>query len=202
MFVLRSEQVLRPDRASEYEEYQEQAMGAIQPVPGFLWEVRLRYLGNYARRLIYQAWDKVESRLAYSRSSQWVRAPEGLLAAPAATDFCATVAQVEVLPFQVGISWVDRQFRLSNGHQEEFEAIETGLCDLALGQPGFVARFILKFFGNDTSYRRVSVWRSWEDLQAWATTPVYVGENDAILGSVVWTSADRYEVLATASSQR
>ena len=53
-------------------------------------------------------------------------------------------------------------------------------------------------FGHRISYLRVSIWQNWEELQAWVATPEYVSENEAILGRVVWTSADRYEVGAAA----
>ncbi len=199
MFVLRSEQVISPGRAEDYDAYQLHSLEAARGQPGFLWEIRLRYLGNYAKRLTYQLWESKEARLTYSRGAAWVRAPHGLLVGPADSGFYAKVAGVQDAPLAVGQYVVDRHFRVSNGVQGEFDALEAGLCDLAKGQPGFVARQGLKFLGNDTSYVRVSIWRSWEDVEQWVSTAEYVAENDAVMGRVVWTTADRYEIIAMAS---
>ena len=200
MFVLRSEQVISPGSREDYEAYQRKCMEAARHQPGFRGEVRLVYLGNYARRLMYQVWEHQEARLAFSHSDRWVRVPEGLLAGPAQSGFYQIVAQAQDASPEIGHYVIDRHFRVSNGHQEEFEATETGLCDLARGQPGLGARRSLKFLGNDTSYLRISIWRSWEDLQAWVSTAAYVNENDALLGRAVWTSADRYEIVAAVSA--
>lgn len=198
MFVLRSEQVISPGRNEDYAAYQEQSMGAARQQPGFLWEVRLVYLGNFARRLVYQGWETREARLAYSRGERWVRAPSGLLAGPAVTGYYDLLIEAQDSPPSAGHYVVDRHFRVSNGVQDEFEALEAGLCGLAKGQEGFVARSALKFLGNDTSYVRMSIWESWADLESWVQTPAYASENEAILNRVVWTTADRYEIVTAA----
>lgn len=200
MFVLRSEQTISPGKTADYLVYQASSMEAVQQQPGFLWDIRMIYLGNYARRLIYQAWESREARLNYSRGSAWVRAPQHLLAGPALSEFYDILAETQDASLAAGHCAVDRHFRVSNGCQQEFEALEAGLSDLAKGQEGFVARHSLKFSGNDTSYMRVSIWESWADLEQWIATPAYAGENDAILSRVVWTSADRYEIEAVASN--
>src|SRR5262245_30175976 len=167
MFVLRSDQLVHPASTQDYDDYQRHSLDISSQQPGFLRELRLVYLGNVARRVTYQMWQQQADRVAYARSDRWVRLPEGLLAGPAESGFYAGFAAAQGAHIEAGQYVLERHLRVSNGHQAELEAIELGLCDLAKGQPGFVGRFCLKFLGNDTSYVRVSIWQSWEELQAW-----------------------------------
>lgn len=196
MFITRIEQEISPGRTEDYVRYQELSLAAVMEQPGFLWDIRMMFLGNYARRVTYQAWGSREARLSYSRGADWLRTPQALLVGPATTAFYQLLTDVQVVAPHVGDYVVDRHFRVSNGKQDEFEALEAGLCDLAKDQDGFVARRSLKFLGNDTAYVRMSLWESWASLERWIQTPTYAGENDAILDRVVWTTADRYEVTA------
>jgi heme-degrading monooxygenase HmoA len=198
MFVLRSDQLIHPGSTQDYDAYQRRSLDISSQQPGFLRELRLVYLGNTARRVMYQMWQEQADRVAYSRSDRWFGLPEGLLAGPAESGFYTGFAAAQDAHIETGQYVLERHLRASNGQQAELEAIEQGLCDMAKGQRGFVGRFCLKFLGNDTSYLRVSIWQSWEELQAWVATPEYVSENEAILGCVVWTSADRYEIGAAA----
>jgi len=201
MFILRSEQVIAPTKQAAFAVYQARSVGVAKEQPGFLWDLRLTYLGNYDRRLIYQAWETRAHRQAYSRGEDWIRAPEGLLVGPALSEFYEVVTEVSDRPPDVGHYVLDRHFRISNGRQEEFEALETGLCELAKGRTGFVSRSGFKFLGNDTSYVRLSVWQSWEALDQWVRTPEYAVENDAILSRVVWTTADRYAIVSAVAGR-
>ncbi|MBM2826238.1 MAG: hypothetical protein HW403_302, partial [Dehalococcoidia bacterium] len=124
MFVLRREQTIDFGRVSEYDAYQKQSLEAVKHQPGFLRDLTALSLGNHAHRLLYQIWTSKEAFLAYSRGEHWVRPPEGLEPGIGQSGYYEFVAIGEDMPPDQGHFVIERNFRVINGRQDEFEAAE------------------------------------------------------------------------------
>ena len=46
MFITRIEQEISPGRTEDYARYQEQSVAAVMGQPGFLWDIRMMFLGK------------------------------------------------------------------------------------------------------------------------------------------------------------
>jgi heme-degrading monooxygenase HmoA len=189
MLFVRSEHLVTPARIAEYEAFEHESLRAAEHQPGFLRQLVLAALDNPALRIVYQVWESRPARVSFARSAAWVSPPEGMLAGPSEVGFYDVHAGLQEGHAQLDDSVIERRFRIRNGRQAEFEAAEKELCGRVRGQPGFVARRILKFSGNDTAYVRLSMWRTREAMLAWVGSPCYIQEQEPILTMALWSLA-------------
>lgn len=101
------------------------------------------YLGNYARRLVYQVWASKGARLTFSRSDRWVRVPEGLPVGPTQSGFYQIVAQAQDASPEIGQYVTEGSYRDAQGGwdgQHGWDLLPAALARLT--SPETVARLV------------------------------------------------------------